>query len=162
MKKIKKDISEFFEHKTFKISSDSDFDTIISPMTIFKPFLGSAYVPASSRIRRSKTNTFSKNFLSVSELGGFAEQIFSPKEIEEFQINLEELGFDFVRKTNIIGLVVKNPNLYTSELILVDFILQQIVFFMSKMRLFLQSKEKNNIDTNKINQIFYYLIKVIH
>jgi hypothetical protein len=117
LKKIKNNIKEFYRIKAFEITNRADASKVVSPFSIFRPYLGSLHLSASSRQRRT-SSSFSKNFLSLIDFQNIAEKIFTQKEIEEFLLNLEDLGFDFVRNQNSLGVVIQNKNLYTSEFIL--------------------------------------------
>jgi hypothetical protein len=103
--------------KAFEITSRSDASKVTSPLSIFRPFLGGVHLSTTSRARRT-ASSFSKNFLSLIDFQAISEQIFSKTEIEEFLFNLEDLGFDFVRNQNTLGIVVQNKGLYSSEFIL--------------------------------------------
>lgn len=103
--------------KVFEITSRSDASKIPSPLSIFRPFLGGLHLSMLSKSRRT-ASSFSKNFLSLIDFQTISEQIFTKQEIEQFLFNLEDLGFDFVRNQNSLGLVVQNKGLYSSEFIL--------------------------------------------
>ena len=86
----------------------------MSPLTIFKKNTGTANISS----KRISKNSFANTYLNISDFNQFAKKIFSENEITEFVQKLDHLGFDFIQNQNIVGLVVQNPNLYFSELIL--------------------------------------------
>lgn len=115
MKKIKKKLSEYFDSRFFQITTAESPRKVKSPLTILRKYTPRASKSAFPYKTKSEKDSMSKNFFNLSDLEPIAKKIFSESEIEDFKRSFDELGFDFIRNENRLGLVVKNPALYASK-----------------------------------------------